>query len=82
MPRSLDLITDQKTGNLSSEKLWFHIHSIGLFIAVQRGFPAELIVAYGSVAYGSSMFAKYISWRRNRGKPDRISEEPNPPGRG
>ncbi len=67
-----DLFTDNKTGKMSSSKLWFNVGNAVLsFAFAHDSFIHELsdtkIFAYGAIVCASGMTSKFIS---KRGKYD------------
>lgn len=69
----LDLLTDSKTGKLSSSKVWQHIaNSIMSYAFVTHLSPDwELFVAYGGIVGASHVAIHFLKWRYRDADPDK-----------
>lgn len=68
--RILELITEDRTGKLSSTSLWFNMGNLALTAVFVHSFWTggvtwEIIVAYGSVVCGSKLGHKWLSAKQN-----------------
>ena len=63
--RLLDLITDEKTGKLSTTKIWMHVANATMTHVMyrQEAITWELMAAYGAIVGGSYVGGKFLRMR-------------------
>lgn len=62
--RLIDLVTDEKTGRVSTSKLWLNIGYAALTYALLRSpLTADIVFAYGAVVAGNNVA---IYWLKRR----------------
>lgn len=63
-----DLLTDSKTGKLSSSKVWMHVcYGILSYAMMTNPLTWELLTAYGAIVGGNNVATLFLKYRYRDG---------------